>query len=292
MRTFFSFSIFRFFWFCCLLFLFFTSSVIFHFSCFPFFAFFQFVLLHFFIFFAFVSLFLFFLDVFLLFCFSFFLSFPFYLFFLFNRPSRRQNRKKIVETFVSYKGRFSKNIRFFGHPCKVTSRFHFFFSKNSFFFHLLFLCFSFFSCPSRRQNWEKNRRTVPIVKRTISFCENSIFGSRWAGGGRGRNEWPILRVTLLSCFSFFFSFFKFSLFFASLTNVSCFASLSLLALVSEFNCFLRSRCTLETWCLDDMGRESWHWFWPPAWERACFNSPEWRGGSSPVKTEPLQIVLL
>ena len=27
-------------------------------------------------------------------------------------------------------------------------------------------------------------------------------------------------------------------------------------------------------------------------ERACFNSPEWGGGSSPVKTEPPQIVLL
>ena len=24
---------------------------------------------------------------------------------------------------------------------------------------------------------------------------------------------------------------------------------------------------------------------PPAWVRACFNSPEWGGGSSPVKTE-------
>ena len=31
---------------------------------------------------------------------------------------------------------------------------------------------------------------------------------------------------------------------------------------------------------------------PAAWERACFNSPEWGGGSSPVKTEPPQIVLL
>ena len=43
--------------------------------------------------------------------------------------------------------------------------------------------------------------------------------------------------------------------------------------------------------LDDIGRDSWDWVGPPAWERACFNSPEWGGGSSPVKTEPLQIVL-
>ena len=39
------------------------------------------------------------------------------------------------------------------------------------------------------------------------------------------------------------------------------------------------------WCPDDVGRDSWDWVGPPAWERACFNSPEWGGGSSPVKTE-------
>ena len=49
---------------------------------------------------------------------------------------------------------------------------------------------------------------------------------------------------------------------------------------------------MEMWCPDDMGRDSWDWVGPPAWERACFNSPVWGGGSSPVKTEPLQIVLL
>ena len=65
----------------------------------------------------------------------------------------------------------------------------------------------------------------------------------------------------------------------------------MLALVSEFNCFLRSRCSMEMWCPDDMGRDSWEWVGPPTWERACLNSPEWRGGSSPVKTEPLQIGL-
>ena len=67
-----------------------------------------------------------------------------------------------------------------------------------------------------------------------------------------------------------------------------------LAFVSGFNkrCFLRSRSSLEMWCLDDIGRDSWDWVGPPAWGRACFNSPEWGGGSSPVKTEPRQIVLL
>ena len=49
---------------------------------------------------------------------------------------------------------------------------------------------------------------------------------------------------------------------------------------------------MEMWCLDDTGRDSWDWVGPPAWGRACFNSPEWGGGSSPVETEPPQIVLL
>ena len=66
----------------------------------------------------------------------------------------------------------------------------------------------------------------------------------------------------------------------------------LLALVSEFNCFIRSRCSMEMWCPDDIGRDSWDWVGPPAWERACVNSPEWGGGSSLVITEPPQIVLL
>ena len=70
--------------------------------------------------------------------------------------------------------------------------------------------------------------------------------------------------------------------------------LPLVAFVSGFNkrCFLRSWCSMELWCLDDIGRDGWDWVGPPAWERACFNSPEWCGGSSPAKTEPHQIGLL
>ena len=91
---------------------------------------------------------------------------------------------------------------------------------------------------------------------------------------------------------FFFHFFrrkKFVLFFFLVFLAIFFF---LLALVSEFKCFLRSRCSMEMWCPDDIGRDSWDWVGAPAWERACFNSPEWGGGSSPVKTEPHQIVLL
>ena len=100
---------------------------------------------------------------------------------------------------------------------------------------------------------------------------------------------------LLFSFIFFqflsFSFIFFFLFFlkkkVSSFLFSCisFTYVLLLALVSEFNCFLRSRCSMEMWCPDDIGRDSWDWVGPPAWERACFNSPERGGGSSPVKTE-------
>ena len=92
---------------------------------------------------------------------------------------------------------------------------------------------------------------------------------------------------LIFLFHFLFSFFlkkKVSSFLFSCISFKC---VLLMALVSEFNCFLRSRCSMEMWCPDDIGRDG-----PPAWGRACFNSPEWGGGSSPVKTEPPQIVLL
>ena len=88
-------------------------------------------------------------------------------------------------------------------------------------------------------------------------------------------------------FIFFFHFFRRKSFFFFFSCIS-FKYILLLALVSEFNCFLRS----QMWCLNDIGRDSWDWVGPPAWVRACFNSPEWGGGSSPVKTEPPQIVLL
>ena len=78
-----------------------------------------------------------------------------------------------------------------------------------------------------------------------------------------------LRVTPAFVFSIFCDFFFFK---------CC----PLPASVSEFTCrcFLRSRCSMEMWCADDIGLDSWDWF------------PEWGGGSSPVKTEPLQIGLL
>ena len=39
-------------------------------------------------------------------------------------------------------------------------------------------------------------------------------------------------------------------------------------IVSRFNkrCFLRCRCSMEMWCPDDIGRDSWDWVWPPTGE--------------------------
>ena len=73
-----------------------------------------------------------------------------------------------------------------------------------------------------------------------------------------------------------------------------FKYLSLPALVSFFNrwCFLRTWCSMEMWCLDDVGRDGWDWVLPLPWERARFNSPEWGGSSSLVKTELPQIGFL
>ena len=47
-----------------------------------------------------------------------------------------------------------------------------------------------------------------------------------------------------------------------------FKYVSLLASVSEFYCFLPCRCSMEMWCPDDIGRDSWDWVGPPTWERA------------------------
>ena len=65
---------------------------------------------------------------------------------------------------------------------------------------------------------------------------------------------------------FFIFFFHFSEEKVSSFLFSCvsFKYVLLLALVSEFNCFLRSRCSMEMWCPDDTGRDSWDWVGPPA----------------------------
>ena len=70
----------------------------------------------------------------------------------------------------------------------------------------------------------------------------------------------LLSIVFLSFLLLFFFFFfhslsrkKFLLFFFLVFLFKC---VLLLALVSEFNCFLRSLCSMEMWCPDDTGRES------------------------------------
>ena len=60
--------------------------------------------------------------------------------------------------------------------------FYLFLSPFSFFFLFPFF-FSFFQSSEQTPKPEKNSRKVPNVKRTISFCENLIFGPRWTRGG-------------------------------------------------------------------------------------------------------------
>ena len=94
--------------------------------------------------------------------------------------------------------------------------------------------------------------------------------------------------------SSFFAFLMFFIFFFFLKKVSAFLFscisfkyVLLLASASEFNCFLRNRCSMEMWCPDDVGRDSGDWVGPPAWE-SMLQLPrvEWRplacqNGASP-----------
>ena len=188
----------------------------------------------------------------------------------------------------------------------------FFFHLLSWFFHLLsrfFHSLSFSFSLLGAQNlifWSLNFVTISLHK---SSAKKSIFGPISGGTPLG----PFFLVfLLLPLFVFFLAFdffishffhffifesFSFSFSFSLKKKVSSFLfscisfkHVPLLALVSEFNCFLRSRCSMEMWCPDDIGRESWDWAGRLLGRRACSNSPEWGGDSSPVKTEPPQIV--
>ena len=80
-------------------------------------------------------------------------------------------------------------------------------------------------------------------------------------------------------FSFSFSFIIFLKKKVSSFLFSCISFKYVLLLASGRFCVLTTQ-----------GGDSWDWVGPPARER--FNSSEWGGGSSLVKTEPLQIVSL
>ena len=121
---------------------------------------------------------------------------------------------------------------------------------DSFSFSLIVL---FFSCPSRRQN-RKIRRNVPTVKMTILFCGKQFW---YKSSGMAHLRWLRIQVFHLTVFTFPFLFL--------LCSSISFTYVSLLATVSEINCgcFLRSRCSTQMWCPDDIGRDSLDWVGPP-----------------------------
>ena len=79
---------------------------------------------------------------------------------------------------------------------------------------------------------------------------------------------PFLSFNFLFCLFLFFQFFLEKKVSSFLFSCISFKYVLLLASVSEFNCFLRSPCSMEMWCRDDIGRDSWDLVGPPARERA------------------------
>ena len=197
---------------------------------------------------------------------------------------------------------FSSFFRFFHflHFYIFSFIFFHFLSFSFIFFHFLSFSFIFFHFLSvYSQNlifWGLNFVTISLDSSyaKINFCAHLGWYTLSALFSFFSYFFPPFFVFSFFFFLIFCSFLHFLMFFIfhfSEEQVSSFlpASISfkyvlMLALVSEFNCFLRSRCSMEMWCPDDLGRDSWDWVGPPAWERACFNSLEWCGGSSPVKT--------
>ena len=110
------------------------------------------------------------------------------------------------------------------------------------------------SRPSLRDVTTSGHRSSPLVRRMK--LPNSV-----------------LHFLILKCFSFSFFIFLKKKVSSFLFSCISFKYVSLLAFVSEFNCFLRSRCSMEVWCPDDMGRDSWDWVGPPAWEESMLPLP-------------------
>ena len=152
------------------------------------------------------------------------------------------------------------------HSC---SFFFFFFFFNMFFlvfscfFFLFFFCFFsvflflflfagaqnlIFLGPRFRSDFSEHSLTQKSIFRPVS------------GEGEGNGDTPLrpLFLFFLLFFSFFFSLVSFFFFF------------SFPAFLSGFNkrCFLRSRCSMEMWCLDNIGRDSWDRVGRPTMEGA------------------------
>ena len=234
-------------------------SVFLQFSSFHFFIFFIFSIFNFFYvscsFFFFFLLFL----VFLIFStfFMFFISVFFFLFFFQSSQQTPKPTKKRPEKFDFWASVDMDGAR--SGPFEGDFAFMFFFS---------FLCdenliILGLNCFANSYN--------------ISFEVNN-FLSRLEGYTPLR---PLFLFLIFHVFHSFYSFLQISLFFCFLEKL-CFVLLffsvymPLLAFVLGFTkiCFLHSRCSVEMWCLDDIGRDSWDWVAPPTWEREKNSTPQ------------------
>ena len=149
-------------------------------------------------------------------------------------------------------------------------------SKSDFFFWAsISLRFLLTTLVSKNQFLGPSRRypsPSPLGPLFLCFLLFSNFFSGW-----------VFLAFYFSFFSFLVTFFFFRIFSVFHVLFLCFLKKKVssflfscmsfkyvysLVLESEFNCFLHSRCSMEMWCPDDTGRDSWDWVGPPAWRRA------------------------
>ena len=187
----------------------------------------------------------------------------------------------IYSFWVDFSSFFHSSIFLHFFIFRFSSIFHFHFYLFLFFFFLFLLVFLFLFSGAQNLTFF----LAPTASRFLTgfLSLKSFWLSRLAGGSNPFEAFfPVFSP--FSCFSFICSFSQYVCSFPE-KCVFFFSNFSFLAFVSRFSnrCFLRSRCSTETWCPDDNGRDSWDWVGPPAWERARFNSPEWGGSSSPVE---------
>ena len=133
-------------------------------------------------------------------------------------------------------------------------------------FFICFFLFSLFSVVRADAKIEKQKNVAMFLLKKCRFLwKKDSWPSVDTGAGRSRMA-NLMRVAPLSCFSF--SIFLGNIFCSFIFSCIFLQYVPLLALVSECNyrCFLRSRCSMEMWCLDDTGRCDW--VGPPTRERA------------------------
>ena len=162
------------------------------------------------------------------------------------------------------------------------------------FFHFLSFSFIFFvGCSNLIFFLGLNFVTIALNN---SYVKNHFLGTSRVGRYPFGPSFLLFLLLFFSRFLFFFllfifHFFRRKSFFFSFFLYS-FKYVQLLALVLEFNCFFRSRCSMEMWCPDDTGRGIAGIGLGRLLGGGHASTPQSGVESSPVKTEPPQIVLL